>query len=111
MKAVFPRNMHILNWFCEDSLSQKSRTKKNAAGVIHACIIIIWVPTSIIELQSQLYVSWRLITRNLPHCGSQTHIRCVELGVVESIYEVGSELHSEPLSNGEVLMQTEVDIT
>ena len=34
---------------------------------MNACIIIIWVPTSIIELQSQLYVPWRLCTGDLPH--------------------------------------------
>src|ERR1035437_3751744 len=114
MKAVFPGNIHILNSACEDSLSEKSRTKKNYAGVINACIIIIWLPnmgsTSIIELQRQLYVPGRLGAGNLSHRGSQTHIRCVELDMVESIDEVGSELQPESLRYREVLMQTEVDV-
>ena len=47
---------------------------------------------------------------NLPHRRSQTHIRCVELDVVESVDEVGAELQAEPLRNQEVLMQAEIDI-
>ena len=114
MKAVFSRNVYILNWACEEFLSEKSRTKeKNDAGVIHTCIII-WLPnissSSIIELQSQLYVSWRLGAGDLAHCRSQGHVRCVVLDMVEGVDEVGSELQPESLGNREVLMQAEVNI-
>ena len=37
-----------------------------------------------------------------------THIRCIELNVVESVDEVGPELQAEPLSELKILMQTHV---
>lgn len=73
-------------------------------------VILIRDPVSVIEFQSQLYISWRLGTGDLSHRGSQTHVRCVELHVVERVDEVASELQAESLSNREVLMQTEVDV-
>lgn len=63
-----------------------------------------------IELQRQLYVPGRLGAGNLSHRRSQTHIRCIELDMVESIDEVGSELQPESLAHREVLMQTQVDV-
>ncbi len=51
---------------------------------------------------------WALVI--CPIVAPMTHIRCVELDVVESIDEVGSELHPESLRYREVLMQTEVDV-
>lgn len=75
-----------------------------------ACIIIrVWF--SVVEFQRQLYVSWGLGTGNLSHCGSQTHVGRVVLDMVESVYEVGSELQPEPLSDREVFVQTHVDVS
>src|ERR1700738_1492081 len=62
----------------------------------------------VVELQRELDIPWRLGTVNLPHRRSKTHIRRVELNVVKRIDEVSSELQPEPLSELEVLMQTQV---
>ena len=74
-----------------------------------ACIII-RVLFSVVELQSQLYVPRGLGACDLSHLGSQGRVGCVELGVVKGVDEVGSELQSESLRNGEVLVQTQVDV-
>lgn len=74
-----------------------------------ACIII-RVRFSVVEFHRQLYVSWGLGTGNLPHRGSQAHVGCVELDVIESVDEIGSELQPEPLSDWEVFVQTHVDV-
>ena len=113
MKAVFPRNVYILIGLARSSSPRNRAPRKNDAGVIHTCIII-WLPnigsSSIIELQSQLYVPWRLGAGNLPHRRSQGHVGCVVLDMVEGVNEVGSELQPESLGNREVLMQAEVNI-
>ena len=70
-----------------------------------ACLIIRAL-CSVVELQRKLDVPWGLSTRNLSHLGSQAHVGCVELDVVESIDEVGSELQTKPLRYLKVLMQT-----
>ena len=72
-----------------------------------ACLIIRAL-CSEVELQRQLYVPWGLGSCNLPHRGSQGHVWGVELDVVESIDEVGSELQTKPLRYLKVLMQTQV---
>src|SRR4029077_786577 len=105
--ATCAEYLNILNELAK-ALSKIER-KENDAGEVRACIII-RVLFSIIEFQSQLYVSWGLGACNLPHRGSQTHIRCVELDVVEGIDEVGSELQFEPLRNHEILMQAQIDV-
>ncbi len=83
-----------------------------------ACIIIRAL-FSVVEFQRQLYVPWGLGAGNLSHRGwrlaglnrcGQTHVRCVELDMVESVDEVGSELQPESLSDWEILMQTHVDV-
>ena len=74
-----------------------------------ACIII-RVLFSVVEFHRQLYVSWGLGTGNLSHRGSQTHVGCVELDMVESVDEVGPELQLESLRDWEVFMQTHVDV-
>ena len=74
-----------------------------------ACIIIRAL-FSVVEFQCQLDVSWGLGTCNLSHRGSQTHVGCVVLGMVESVDEVGSELQPETLCDWEVLMHTHVDV-
>ena len=61
-----------------------------------ACLIIRALCLEV-ELQRQLDVPWGLSARNLSHRGSQAHVWCVELDVVESIDEVGSELQTKPL--------------
>ena len=66
--------------------------------------------SSIIELKSQLYVSWRLGAGDLPHRGSQTHTRCIVLDMVEGVDEVSPELQPESLCKWKVLMQAEVNI-
>ena len=81
--------------------------KKNDAGDEFACIIIL-VLFSVIEFQSQLYVPWGLGAFDLSHAGTDAHIRCVELDVVEHVDEVGSELQAEPLRKLEVLVQAQV---
>jgi len=74
-----------------------------------ACIIIrVWF--SVVEFQRQLYVPWGLGPGNLSHRGSQAHVGCIELDMVESVDEVGPELQPEPLSDWEVLMHTHVNI-
>lgn len=74
-----------------------------------ACIII-GASCSVVEFERQLYVPRGLSTGNLPHCGSQAHVRCVELGVVEEVDEVGSELQPESIGEREVLVHAHVDI-
>ena len=74
-----------------------------------ACIII-RVLFSVVDFHRQLNVSWWLRAGNLAHRGSQTHVGCVVLDVVECVDEVGSELQPESLSDWEVLMQTQVDV-
>ena len=76
-----------------------------------ACIIIIRFPSSVVELQSQLDVSWRLSARNLSHTGTNAHARCVVLNMVEGVDEVRPELQPESFRNRKVLMQTEIDVT
>jgi hypothetical protein len=66
-KVVVQRDEHILDGACEDSLPEKSQKNKNDAGGVSACFIIIRFATSIIELQSQLDVSWGLGAGNLAH--------------------------------------------
>ena len=83
-------------FFFRRSLSEKLRPKKKEAGEVFACLIIRAL-FSVVELQRQLDVPWGLGTCNLSHRGSQAHVWCVELDVVESIDEVGSELQTEPL--------------
>ena len=74
-----------------------------------ACIIIRTL-FSVVEFQRQLYVPWGLGAGNLSHRGSQTHVGCVVLGMVESVDEVGSELEPESLADGEVFMHTQIDV-
>jgi len=81
----------------------------NDAGEVLACIII-RSSFSVVEFQRQLYVPWGLGTGNLSHRGSQTHVGRVELDMVESVDEVGSELQPESLADWEVLMHTHVDV-
>ena len=61
-----------------------------------------------VEFQGQLYVPWVLGGRDLSHTVTQTHVRCVELDVVESVNEISSELEAEPLRQQKVLMQTQI---
>src|SRR3954453_21336638 len=91
---------------CRRPLSEKNA---NDAGEVRACIII--RSFLIVEFQRQLDISWRLRTCNLSHRGSQPHIGCVELDMVECVDEVGSELQSEPLREREVFMHTHVDVS
>ena len=72
-----------------------------------ACLIIRAL-FSVVELQRQLDVPWGLGTCNLSHRGSQAHVWCVELDVVESVNEISSELEAEPLRQQKVLMQTQI---
>jgi len=65
---------------------------------------------SVVEFQRQLYVPWGLGTGNLSHRGSQTHVWCVVLDMVESVDEVGSELQPELLPDRKVFMHTQVDV-
>ena len=74
-----------------------------------ACIIIRAL-FSVVEFQRQLYVSRWLCAGNLSHRGSQTHVGCVVLDVVEGVDEVGPELQTEPLSELKILMQTHVNV-
>ena len=74
-----------------------------------ACIIIRAL-FSVVEFQRQLYVPWRLGTGNLSHRGSQTHVGCVVLDMVESVDEVGPELQPESLSDREILVHAHVDV-
>ena len=71
-------------------------------------IIRIWL--SVVELQRELYVPRWLGTCNLSHRGSQAHIWCIELDVVESIDKVGAELQTETLTELKILMQTHVHV-
>ena len=84
--------------------------KENDAGGLSACITIIRAWLSVVELQRQLYVPRWLSACDLPHRGSETHVRCIELDVVECIDKVGPELQSESLSELKVLMQTHVHV-
>ena len=72
-----------------------------------ACIIIRAL-FSVVEFHRQLYVSWGLGAGNLSHRGPQIHVGCVELGMVESVDEVGSELQPESLADWEILVHTHV---
>ena len=91
----------------------KNRAKKlMQAQAIYACIrdYTWWLGTSIVYLQSHLYVPWRLSAGNLSHRRSQTHVRSIVLRMIESVDEVGPELHSEPLCDLEVFMHTEIQV-
>ena len=86
--------------------------EKNDAGVVDACIIIIGLsgPASVIELQGQLNVPGRLRAGDLPKAASQGRAWRIVLDMVERVDEVGTELQPEPLRDGEVFMQTHIDI-
>src|SRR6266852_3150693 len=71
---------------------------------------IIRVLFSVVELQGQLYIPRGLGTCNLSHRGSEAHVWCIELDVVESVDEVASKLQTKPLAELEVLMQTQVHV-
>ena len=73
--------------------------------------LIIRFLTSIVELQRQLDVSWRLSARNLAHAGANTHARCIVLNMIEGVDEVRAELQPESFGNRKVLMQAEIDVT
>lgn len=76
--------------------------------MVFACLIIRRLQL-IVELKSELDVSWRLCTGDLPQRWTQVpRIRRVGLHMVESIDEVRAELQSEPLRHLEVLMKAEV---
>lgn len=78
------------------------------AGVC-ACLII-RVLFSVVELQRQLDIPWRLGTGNLSHVSANTRAGHVQLYVVKRIDEVRSELQPEPLCHLEVLLQTQVNV-
>src|SRR6185437_8935499 len=71
---------------------------------------IIRAKLSVVEFQRQLYVSWGLGACDLSHRGSQAHIWCIELDVVESVDEVGPELQTEPLIKLKILVQTHIHV-
>src|SRR5215472_8751652 len=107
-KTAFPKDLYIGRGALKES-SLKSRAKeKNDAGASSACIMIIRVPTSIIELQCELYVPGRLGTCDLSHRVSQAHVGRIVLDVIESVNEVGSKLQAEALGNRKVFMQAQI---
>src|SRR5712671_669791 len=67
---------------------------------------------SVIEFQSELDVPWRLRTGKDSH--PRTHSRCatirIQIHAIESIEEVGAELHLHSLTEGKVLLQAQVHI-
>ena len=104
--TAFTKDLDIWKRISEDP---SLKSNDNEAGELLACLIIRAL-FSVIEFQSQLYVPRWLGACNLPHRRSQTHVGCVQLDVVESIDEVGSELQPDPLRKGEILVQTHVNI-
>ena len=73
------------------------------AGVF-ACPIIRGLGL-VVELQRKLYVPRVLRARNLPHCASKIHIRCVEVDVIEGVHEIATELKLVPFRKLKVLLQ------
>src|SRR5205814_8504869 len=83
----------------------KGRINKNRAGGVDACPMI-QHRGLIVELQRKLNIPRRLGTGYLPHRGPKTHIRNVEVHLVESIDEVATELQFIVFRDLKVLLQT-----
>jgi hypothetical protein len=65
VKIVFNWNEHILDKACENPF-QNNCKKEMMQALVRACIII-RLATSVVELQRQLDVSWRLSAGDLSH--------------------------------------------
>src|SRR6185312_5768426 len=66
--------------------------------------------SSIVKLERQLNVPWRLRAGNLPNRRAKARIRSIVLNVIKGIYEVGPELQPEPFCQREVLMDARIYI-
>src|SRR6185312_16222061 len=66
--------------------------------------------SSIVKLERQLNVPWRLRAGNLAHGRSKAHIRSVVLNMIEEVDEVTPELQSDPFRDWKVLMQAHIHV-
>src|SRR6185437_925524 len=65
---------------------------------------------SIVKLERQLNVPWRLRAGNLPHGCSKGSIWSIVLNVVEDVDEVAPELQMDAFREREVLMQAHIHV-
>src|SRR6185437_4856299 len=66
--------------------------------------------SSIVKLERQLNVPWRLRAGNLSHARSEGRVRSIVLNVVEKINEVAPELQMNAFCEWEVFMQAHIHV-